>query len=141
MRWVSPASEALSASDRLAAETPRQIANAHTLFNVANTFILIWFSGLIGRLVERLVPDEPLSEPVDGERVKTPQLAPELWDGSLSDEEIQARVDLGVIQADEAGHLKHFTRSSMLWWWGVEHTHYHLGQAGMVRKRAKSALS
>ncbi|MBA1444494.1 MAG: Na/Pi cotransporter family protein [Chromatiales bacterium] len=39
--WVtalSPVHPELSGVDRLGAETPRQIANAHTIFNIANTF-------------------------------------------------------------------------------------------------------
>ncbi len=60
---VSPAYPDLSGSARLAAETPRQIANAHTFFNVANTLIFIWFTNAIARLVERLIPDRPLEEP------------------------------------------------------------------------------
>ena len=39
-----------------------RIANAHTIFNVANTLIFIWFTGQIARLVEWLVPDRPLEE-------------------------------------------------------------------------------
>ena len=41
---------------------PAQIANAHTIFNVANTLIFIWFTGQLARLVERVVPDKPLEE-------------------------------------------------------------------------------
>jgi phosphate:Na+ symporter len=59
---MSPSYPDLSGTERLAAETPRQIANAHTIFNVANTFIFIWFTGQIARLVEWLVPDKPLDE-------------------------------------------------------------------------------
>jgi len=54
---VSPASAALTGLDKLAADTPRQIANAHTIFNIANTVIFLPFSTLIARLVEALVPD------------------------------------------------------------------------------------
>ena len=39
---ISPVAEGLSGQAKLAAETPRQIANAHTVFNVANTLIFIW---------------------------------------------------------------------------------------------------
>ena len=41
---------------RLAAETPRQIANAHTVFSVSSTFILIWFVGPLARLAQLIVP-------------------------------------------------------------------------------------
>lgn len=49
---ISPADPSLSGAERLAAEAPRQIANAHTIFNVANTLIFIWFTGQHARLVE-----------------------------------------------------------------------------------------
>jgi phosphate:Na+ symporter len=57
---ISPSHPELEGANRLAAETPRQIANAHTIFNIANTFIFIWFTAQIARLVEALVPDRPL---------------------------------------------------------------------------------
>ncbi len=55
--WFSPASPELSGAARLAAETPRQIANAHTVFNVANTLLLIWFTAPLAWLVQWLVPE------------------------------------------------------------------------------------
>ena len=58
---MSPKSPDLAGLDRLAAETPRQIANAHTLFNVVNALIFIGFTGPLARLVTRLVPDRPIS--------------------------------------------------------------------------------
>ena len=58
-RSVSPAFADLSGTARLAAETPRQVANANTIFNVANTLVLIWFTTPIARLAERLVPERP----------------------------------------------------------------------------------
>jgi len=61
-RWLSPASPGLSGTERLAAEVPRQVANAHTAFNVANTFLFIWFTRPMARLVEWAVraPKETL---------------------------------------------------------------------------------
>lgn len=59
---LSPSHGELSGIQRQAAEAPRQIANAHTIFNVANTFIFIWFTTLIARFMEWLVPDRPLDE-------------------------------------------------------------------------------
>lgn len=38
---------------------PREIANAHTIFNVLNTLVLIWFAPLFVATVERLFPDRP----------------------------------------------------------------------------------
>ena len=79
---LSPTNPELSGTQRLAAEAPRQIANAHTIFNVANTFIFIWFTTLIARLVEWMVPDKPLEEEViisarylDQDLLSTPSLA------------------------------------------------------------------
>ncbi len=60
--WFSPTHPELFGLDRLAAETPRQIANAHTVFNVANTLLFIGFAGQLARLVERFVPDRPADE-------------------------------------------------------------------------------
>lgn len=37
-------------------DVSRQIANAHTLFNVGNACLFIWFTGPLGHLVERIVP-------------------------------------------------------------------------------------
>ncbi len=56
IRLLSPVSQGLTGLDRLAADTPRQIANAHTLFNVANVVLFIWFTGPLSRLVTRIVP-------------------------------------------------------------------------------------
>jgi phosphate:Na+ symporter len=80
--WLSPRSESLSGAARLAADTPRQIANAHTLFNVANSLIFLPLTGLLARLCERLVPDRPLPEEeliraryLDAALLDTPSLA------------------------------------------------------------------
>jgi phosphate:Na+ symporter len=54
---VSPVAEGLSGAEKLAAETPRQVANAHSIFNVANTLIFLPFGALFARLVEIILPD------------------------------------------------------------------------------------
>jgi phosphate:Na+ symporter len=79
---ISPVSGHLGETARLAADTPRQIANAHTIFNLANTLIFISFVGAFARLVEFLVPDKPLEEQpitkpryLDEELLETPSLA------------------------------------------------------------------
>ena len=59
---LSPQSTDLSGAARLAADTPRQIANAHTLFNVANALLFLPLAGLLARLAELVVPDRPLVE-------------------------------------------------------------------------------
>jgi phosphate:Na+ symporter len=80
--WLSPSHSELSGAARLAAETPRQIANAHSTFNVSNTVIFIGFAGQFARLVEWLIPDRPLAEQLviqakylDSELLDTPSLA------------------------------------------------------------------
>lgn len=81
--WLSPSYPELSGSARLAAETPRQIANAHTLFNVANTLLFIGFTRQFARFVEWLIPDSPLQQAglmleakyLDRELLSTPSLA------------------------------------------------------------------
>ena len=57
VEMISPVSSSLTGVERLAADTPRQIANAHTLFNVANTILFLPFTGLLATLVVRLIPD------------------------------------------------------------------------------------
>ena len=57
---ISPAQEHLSGTHRLAAETPRQIANVHTFFNIVNVFLFIPFTTQIARLVEWMIPDRPI---------------------------------------------------------------------------------
>ncbi|HEX3473215.1 MAG TPA: Na/Pi symporter, partial [Silvibacterium sp.] len=56
VRHISPSAPHLEGVARLAAETPRQIANAHTVFSVSTTFILIWFAGPLARLARLIVP-------------------------------------------------------------------------------------
>jgi len=55
--WLSPSSPELEGTVRAAAEVPRQIANANTLFNVFNTLLFIGFTGWFARLAERLVKE------------------------------------------------------------------------------------
>ncbi len=56
VRAVSPAAVHLAGAERLAADVPRQIANAHTIFNLANLILFIGFAGAFANLVERIVP-------------------------------------------------------------------------------------
>lgn len=79
--WLTPPAVGVHGLDKLAAETPRQIANAHTIFNVANTLIFIGFAGVFARAVTYLVPDLPEDRDafrvkyLDPELLKTPSLA------------------------------------------------------------------
>jgi len=54
---ISPESSQLTGKARMAADVPRQIANAHTVFNVANTLLFISFTTFFARLAEKLVPE------------------------------------------------------------------------------------
>ncbi|TNG01531.1 MAG: Na/Pi cotransporter family protein, partial [Gammaproteobacteria bacterium] len=79
---ISPMHPELEGTAKLAAEVPRQIANAHTLFNVANTLIFIAFTSQIARFVQRLVPDKVEKEKViirpaylNDDLIETPSLA------------------------------------------------------------------
>jgi phosphate:Na+ symporter len=82
IRSISPVHEELSGFSRLAAETPRQVANAHTIFNVAIAFLFLPFASLFARFCEWVVPDKPVIEPfviqpkyLDKELLSTPPLA------------------------------------------------------------------
>jgi phosphate:Na+ symporter len=59
---VSPVAEGLEGRAALAAEVPRQIANANTLFNVINTLLFIGFTVWFARLAERLVPEREAAQ-------------------------------------------------------------------------------
>jgi phosphate:Na+ symporter len=61
---------------------PREIANAHTVFNVINTLALVWFAPAFVAVVERVFPDRPESavgkvkaKYLDWHLIDTPALA------------------------------------------------------------------
>lgn len=56
---ISPLYPELTGIERLAAELPRQIANANTLFNVANTLIMVPFAGSFVWFVRKIIPYQP----------------------------------------------------------------------------------
>ena len=56
VKHISPSAPDLQGTARLAAETPRQLANAHTLFSVVTTLILIWFTKPVAKLAQAIVP-------------------------------------------------------------------------------------
>jgi len=79
---LSPSHPELAGAERMAAEVPRQIANAHTVFNVANTAIFIWFTAPLAALVRRLIPERAEVVPerarpiyLDEVYFKTPDIA------------------------------------------------------------------
>ena len=79
----SPVYPKLTGLAKVSAETPRQIANANTFFNLANTFVFIFFVPLFGIFVTRLFPDRPatISQPIivpkylDNYLIETPSAA------------------------------------------------------------------
>ncbi|WP_029006855.1 Na/Pi cotransporter family protein [Azospirillum halopraeferens] len=58
---LADAARALSGLFGGGPDVAREIANAHTLFNVANTLLFIGFTPQIARLLQRLVPDRPVA--------------------------------------------------------------------------------
>ena len=82
VRLISPSYPELSGVAQLAAEAPRQIANAHTIFNVGNMLIFIWFTDPLARLMNWLIPIKEVAvsevaQPryLDDALLDTPQLA------------------------------------------------------------------
>ncbi len=79
---VSPAYPELAPAQRLAAEVPRQLANAATIWAAANVVLFLPFAGWFGRLVQWIVPDRPEPETLivrprylDDELIDVPSLA------------------------------------------------------------------
>ena len=67
---------------KLAAEVPRQIANANTLFNVIDTLLFIGFTVWFARLAEKLIPERAPAKGViiapkylDEAALETPSIA------------------------------------------------------------------
>lgn len=84
VRGLSPGrGQPLTDPDVMAHVLPRQIANAHTIFNVGLALICLPFTGLAARAVTRLLPDEPEHERewairarhLDPDMVRMPALA------------------------------------------------------------------
>jgi phosphate:Na+ symporter len=93
MRVLSPAHPELEGLARMAAETPRQIANGYMLLNVLNAAVFIWFAGPLATLVQRLAPGRP--EPV-----------PEVVQPKYLDEALLDTPDLALDRVRmELGHL------------------------------------
>jgi phosphate:Na+ symporter len=54
--------QGLPPAGQLAYEVPRQVANVHMIVNVTTVLLLLPFTGLLARLIVRLVGEEPLPE-------------------------------------------------------------------------------
>ncbi len=81
--WMSPSASELTGVDRIAAEVPRQLANAYTSFKVINLVTFIGLTSVLAKVVTRLLPDRP-EEDMAGSRyleddaLDTPDVALEL---------------------------------------------------------------
>lgn len=63
IRSISPKSNLLlSGTDLLADVVPRQIANAHTIFNVSLTLVMLPFTGLAARRITKILPDKKIEK-------------------------------------------------------------------------------
>jgi phosphate:Na+ symporter len=88
---VSPLAEHLQGVERLADEVPRQIANAATLWAVANTLIFLPFAGLFAVMAMKILPQRAVEQKtiisakyLDDELIQVPAMALE-----------RARMELG----------------------------------------------
>ncbi|NQV37660.1 MAG: Na/Pi cotransporter family protein, partial [Candidatus Marinimicrobia bacterium] len=92
VRWISPSSD-LTDVGKLAAETPRQIANAHTIFNISLAFIFLPFTNQFSKLIYKILPVreeivdkglEPRVFHLDEGMIETPAIAIELVMAEIS---------------------------------------------------------
>ena len=84
IRWISPVSSG-TGLEKLAAETPRQIANAHTVFNVSLAFIFLPFTTFFANTIMKIYPEkkeekgvQPVTWHLDDGAISTPALAMDL---------------------------------------------------------------
>ena len=84
VRWISPVSE-LTGIEKLAMESPRQIANAHTIFNITVGLIFLPFTTILAHYVYKVLPDKkiedgiiPVTWHLDDGAISTPALAIDL---------------------------------------------------------------
>ena len=84
VRWMSPVSE-LTGIEKLAMESPRQIANAHTIFNITVGLIFLPFTTILANYVYKILPDKkteegivPIAWHLDNSAISTPALAIDL---------------------------------------------------------------
>jgi phosphate:Na+ symporter len=76
-RAVSPSADGLALAEQLAFEVPRQVANAHTIINVATVLLLLPFINVLAALIVRIVGDGP--QPREPEQVAI-ELNPVLYE-------------------------------------------------------------
>jgi phosphate:Na+ symporter len=91
VRMISPRAEGLDGVEKLAVEVPRQVANAHTVFNLANAFLLVGLTRPMAMFIKLIVrkkkgDDAPLAKLryLDDSALDTPSLALVLASRELS---------------------------------------------------------
>ena len=79
---VSPVADHLHGVERLAEEVPRQIANAATLWAIANTVIFLPFAALFAKIAIKIIPDRAVQDRaiirpryLDDELIRVPSMA------------------------------------------------------------------
>jgi phosphate:Na+ symporter len=84
IRWLSPVGSGVGL-EKLAAETPRQIANAHTIFNVSLAFIFLPFTTFFANTIMKIYPEkkeekgvQPIIWHLEDTAISTPALAIDL---------------------------------------------------------------
>lgn len=81
--WLSPSAAGLSGTEQVAAEVPRQLANAYTTFKLVNLLVFVGLTGPVVTTVTWLLPDRPEGQQVgarylDPDALDTPDAALEL---------------------------------------------------------------
>ena len=81
-QMISPVASHLEGMERLAEEVPRQIANAATVWAMANVVIFLPFAALFARLAVRIIPDRAAQDRtiirpryLDDELIRVPSMA------------------------------------------------------------------
>ncbi len=75
IRWITPSGEGMYGA------LPRQIANAHTVFNIGMTLLFLPFSKIIADLLVKALPEKPVTDPkfrlkyIEDRHVTSPMVA------------------------------------------------------------------
>lgn len=65
-------------------------------------------------------------------------LWPDRWSEAITEVDVQRAVDAGIA-SDEYSFVVGKPREMLLFWWGLHHSIYHLGQAAMIRGNVTAA--
>jgi phosphate:Na+ symporter len=104
--FIAPFTDFIS---KTSADLPRQIANAHTIFNIIVSALMIPLVSLLARFLEKVIPNRPEEEQkkltrfLDDRFLNTPFVAV-----SLAKEEVLrlGRLTLGMLKDAEKGYLQ-----------------------------------